>query len=456
MKKEKKSMSKKASGANRSVIPRVFDRSTILAVSVLLFLLAGVFSTFSSGVEREFVPTGVSKGIGFLTEEWRAVAYLSLMIVAFATAAAFMLGRGLNVLTVETWAKNEFYQVIASALLLTALIFALEFSEFFANDLAESLTDIPSQPNIDGASVRCENGVAQVYSAQSGEWQNTIEATCGSALRWRYNERTARWTESRGAKLECEKPCYFFVARAWLGSTFEKMASFLKGIASFYASLLFLDYSGVGLSVNVLAKFWIEISGNPFSGHGALANSLEIVASLITKAMLAVKFQELLLLYIQDGIYPLFVAAGFILRCFWFTRKLGGLLIAMGIGFYFVMPLMYTLGWYTVEFPVMKYETTMDEGIIPPGATGDVNALNARAKGDVFGMDQEKVSQYLFTKFDDSGRVTSPGALDLAARLVLVSFGIPLLAIFVWVGFVKGLSPALGGDVEIAGLTRIL
>lgn len=424
---------------------------------LLLVLLAGVFfSGFSSAQESEamnaYFEAHPSEGASFLTREWRSVSYIAIFLVMFASALAFMLGRGMNVLSVETWAKNEFYQAIASVILLTVLVWALEFTEFAANDLAKSLTDFPNVQESGGKPVKCEAGLA--YVLDGGDWVAAPSGVfCSSALKWRYNPATARWAESTVGGAECEKPCYFFVARAWLGSTFEKMVAFLKGITFLYANIAFINYSGAGVGVDLPINLELQIGFNPFSVNGLLLNALEVIASLITKAMLAVKFQELLLLYVQNGIYPLFVAVGFILRCFWFTRKLGGLMLAMGIGMYFTLPLMYTLAWYTIEFPVMKYALNADESLIPT-ASLNPDALGSRAKGGFDNLFDPE--EYLFTEWDEQGRVKNPGALDLAARLVLVGFGLPLLAIFVWIGFVKGLSPVFGGDVEIAGLTRIL
>ncbi|MBI5158536.1 hypothetical protein HY992_00260 [Candidatus Micrarchaeota archaeon] len=430
-------------------------RFVFLALLSALVLTA-VFAGFSRAQESEamtaYFEAHQSEGGSFLTREWRSVSYIAIFMVMFASALAFMVGRGLNVLSVETWAKNEFYQAIASVVLLTVLVWALEFTELNANELAKSLTDFPNVMEIGGKPVRCEGATAQVL--EEGGWTAAPSGVfCSSALKWRYNPATARWAEATVRGAECEKPCYFFVARAWLGSTFEKMVAFLKGIVNLYANISFINYSGMGVGVALPSNFEFQIGFNPFSVNGLLLNALEIVASIITKAMLAVKFQELLLLYVQNGIYPLFVAVGFILRCFWFTRKLGGLLLAMGIGMYFALPLMYTLAWYTVEFPVMKYEMSADSSLIPdPSLNPD--ALNSRAKGGFANLFSPE--EFLFSEWDENGKIVNPGALDLAARLILVGFGLPLLSIFVWIGFVKGLSPVFGGDVEIAGLTRIL
>jgi hypothetical protein len=48
------------------------------------------------------------------------------------------------------------------------------------------------------------------------------------------------------------------------------------------------------------------------------------------------------------------------------------------------------------------------------------------------------------------------GVIDATARLVFFSMFFTLLSVFATVGAIKGLSPLLGGDTEIAGLTHLI
>ncbi|MCL6089353.1 MAG: hypothetical protein M1530_04305 [Candidatus Marsarchaeota archaeon] len=48
------------------------------------------------------------------------------------------------------------------------------------------------------------------------------------------------------------------------------------------------------------------------------------------------------------------------------------------------------------------------------------------------------------------------GVIDNVAKIMIFSLIAPFIAIMVMLAFIKVLSPLLGGDVEIAGLTKLI
>ena len=48
------------------------------------------------------------------------------------------------------------------------------------------------------------------------------------------------------------------------------------------------------------------------------------------------------------------------------------------------------------------------------------------------------------------------GVLENTAKLLIYSTFVPFIALMATISFVKGLSPLLGGDVEIAGITHLI
>jgi Na+-transporting methylmalonyl-CoA/oxaloacetate decarboxylase beta subunit len=184
-------------------------------------------------------------------------------------------------------------------------------------------------------------------------------------------------------------------------------------------------------------------------------NSLELVISILLKALLSVKTQEFLLFYLSYLPIPFF-AAGILFRVPWFTRKLGGLLIALALGVYIILPLIYTLGWYTID------KTSVTVTVVPISAnsglfnTPDVGSLTPFQTPD---------TSVLFTSYACVEQATygcarytenSVGLLDVAGRTFVATLAIPLIAIFATIGFVRQFSPMIGGDAEIAGLTRMI
>jgi hypothetical protein len=70
----------------------------------------------------------------------------------------------------------------------------------------------------------------------------------------------------------------------------------------------------------------------------------EITFDWAMKIMTITKFQEVMLRFIAVALFPALFVIGAILRTFTFTRRLGGLLLAMAIALYFIFPSFYAFG----------------------------------------------------------------------------------------------------------------
>ena len=166
------------------------------------------------------------------------------------------------------------------------------------------------------------------------------------------------------------------------------------------------------------------------------------------REVLPAKPQEVGLVYATSLAGLLFII-GIVTRSVWFLRKFGGLLIAIGIGLYIILPLIYVLSWYTIDKSTATYS---DLEIDLPKA--DANLKDAIGSIAVSGFEPNIDS--LFTQYNDEGKTIKIGILDALGRAYLSNIVIPLLALFTTIGFVRQFSPMIGGDVEIAGLTRII
>jgi hypothetical protein len=253
------------------------------------------------------------------------------------------------------------------------------------------------------------------------------------------------------------------------------------------------------------------------------------------KIMMLTKFQEVLLRYIAIALFPALFVIGAILRTFTFTRRLGGLLLAMAIGLYFIFPAFYAFGalvmldlksqayndWMTNDkanpasltgqrIPDPPIANTMYiNDTIPvlggPSVTttqlhqdlSDYSAQGESPTGDAFtsqmetGKDQNgnplmplsgtdlsashtvtdqdmqkafnTVSEFKDTmskegKYDHflTNAWKANGPVDALARITFWSLFFGLFSIIGTIGAIRSLSITFGGDIEIAGLTRLI
>jgi len=368
---------------------------------------------------------------------WQSAGGLVIILSFFVMVLAWMAARAFQLRDLEMLAKNELFQVFASAILFGAFIVFVPLLESVSQEFGAAILG---------------NQTGWSYTNASGTWVITPKAGYTTYHYIASGKHAGRWESGGGPTIVCEYPCHFYLARAFLGRTYEQIAIQAGSAVKMYAELVFIETITIGVYLNILGYFAFSFNVVPFAGNSVLYEQLATALDIMAKAMMSVKFQEQALLYVQNGIFPIFLVAGVILRTLWFTRKLGGLLIAIAIGVYSILPLMYILGWYTID--VVPTFVSLNTDLIPSSATpkpSDVFLF----KHDLT-MDKEKVVDVLFTNYGAGGMPTSIGVLDTTAMLLIPAIGLPLLNLFVTIAFIKALSPALGGDIEIAGLTRLL
>ncbi len=80
--------------------------------------------------------------------------------------------------------------------------------------------------------------------------------------------------------------------------------------------------------------------------YGAIVvTPLETVLPLLVDGLLALSMQFYMILFFMQAALPIFLIPGIIFRAFLPTRSVGGMLIAIAIGTYLIMPIMYAIAF---------------------------------------------------------------------------------------------------------------
>ena len=364
------------------------------------------------------------------------ITYQTAIVIAIAlvlVAMGFIVARVFMIQAWEAWLRQEFTTIIFSGVLLVLFIGFNGVIETSANQLS---MDILS---------------STITSATAAG--KTVNVTY-----WKFNSNNGRWYQDSSPwnANTCESPCYFYIARAFLGSTYEKYVKMIvrdspsggllpskyKGLAPFYADSLLYESVGLGAGVDIrIATFTLafRFSYPGFAGRAIFNNTLEMVVNLMLKALGSLKAQEMVLFTFQN-LGGILFAAGIIFRVPWFTRKLGGLLVACAIGIYLIYPLVYVMGWYVVDRSTIDLDITIN-----PPDTSVADFFSPQGS-------TENLANILFTDYTTN----KIGLLDIVGRVYIPTLMIPVLAIFVTIGFIRHFSPMIGGDTEIAGLTHMI
>ena len=490
-----------------------------LAASAFALLLLGFAAPALAAGSTSFEAVWGKGG-----SNWGAVAAIAVLISILFTALAYMMGLTFQRKHLAVWAKNELYQALASA-------FMFAFILGFVTYLGAQAAVLSANPFLEykgcTSDSQCGSGGG---GSCLGDFECTPPRTCvyGSALDMVGNVLLGSnpGTCSNGfkcldndgdGKKNCTFSCASLVGAYTEGDTSYHIACARKLLQLSEGSMIaqsdqifnvnmriqilaaFMKYLDVSIMEEPLPPFWpweypsntaSGFSFNPYAGVTMFGDSLGYLLPFLFTWIASFMVQERFLAMIQYTLFPLLLALGLILRTFFFTRKLGGLLMAIAIGLYTVYPLMYILLgsqyaftetdiWYDKWNPLICSCDTTDMWWMGPGAA-TLGGSIVQQVGQQAGVISEPLNcPVRFCSLDLAGMIMlsarAPATLGvwsadplvlpvhwlfnlctIVGALMVPALFIPVVIIIVTVSFVKGLSPLLGGDVEIAGLTHLI
>ncbi len=299
------------------------------------------------------------------------------------------------------------------------------------------------------------------------------------------------------------RACHMEIASDYLQVMYETLRQNAVAYLSDYWWYGFLS----NLSINTSFLLDEKTGGLDFSllaGLSMPADYFSMLFELCFKMMMLVRAQQIFLDYTWYFIFPVLLSMGLMLRMLYFTRKLGGLLIAIALCAYVVFPMFYVVSsailfnflggtaanWHA--FGSNYNDNPATGGTTLPYTPGSVDmGANSGDSRTVFGQpainfdlcsedSQNKDASVSlqnafstgwksyehtgwFSQFFDFISLGSPsngfgpkGPIATLAMIMVFTLILPFLALMTTLASVKVLSPLLGGDVEIAVLSRLI
>ena len=440
-----------------------------IALGILLFLLAisfGCASSSSSGGGT------IENSAAFTYWGWLSMTGIALLIVILLLSLGYMASVFLADEKMKAWVKKEVGQAVVSAIIVAIVISSLYI---FDSGLRTVIAEAGQDQGQDKLHVPWEN---YIYSGVCCDPSTTM---CIKVMRH-------------------GMPCQSLVAIDYLQMIYES----LEKTSDVYYAKHFQNAFIAGLSggFSILGyDFLPTFSVNPFAFMTMNADFYSILFDLAIKNMMLVKAQQIFFEYFGMVVFPLMLSMGLVLRIFYFTRKLGGLLIALSLAFYYVFPLAYTLcdailfgmmgGWTQANRNTLglTYDGSGSGGAIPfldvaftmPDAKKEDPLFSQSIAYDICGTaspaDSSAQEGYLssfrnnwnslsgmgwFSKsFGNYGTIVGngfapDGPIGSLSSLFMFTLIAPFLGLMVSLAFFKVLSPLIGGDVEISLLSRLI
>ncbi|HNT60386.1 MAG TPA: hypothetical protein PKJ97_00220 [Candidatus Bilamarchaeaceae archaeon] len=263
----------------------------LLCLLAALALVAGIWAQAgaSSILEHEQERTTL---LGSIANDWQIYTVLIMMVMLGLVALAYAIANAFSLPDLRAWADVELGEIFASALLLIFIIGIVLFI-----DMAVRGTIAPSFPG------SCERG-----------------GFCAANIAYDY--------------LESYKKAAFGLYESILKSNMEKAREATQGHTVGVQDMIYL-YITYRFRTGGPEMITVEMYDQLLQNLGAIIGTLMA--------------QGFVLKFLSLRLAPIAIFLGIILRTFFMTRKLGGLLLAFGLGFLVVYPLTYALAWYTLD-----------------------------------------------------------------------------------------------------------
>ncbi len=326
---------------------------------------------------------------------WQGIAIVAIAAGIFFNALVYMAGMALEAENLKRYARAEGLQITASALII-----------FFAVSLLYTLT------NGAGQSLSALSFMGEVIGSGSVIHCNAEQV---KADNYNYNI----WKDygfGRGplAAFKCKVQ--------------EKITALDTAYSNLYNANMGPEKS---LSICYMlfgAPVWCN--SWDLSQHQKVEQN-HLLTSKIVGLLMPLHAQYTLAEYLQQNMLAVFLPAGLVMRIFPFTRGLGGLFIAIAVGFFFVFPTFFVL----TDSSFVKSDTQ-------PVADTTAGMCFSGFKGAAV-LQSIANSQAAATE----GSLAAMNTTELLYQITIGAMFYPFVALVLTLIFVRALTPLLGGDL---------
>ena len=266
----------------------------LLLLALMLVFLFGCTQQDNTVTKTQFEEETQASGLE-IARDWKLLSVFALILSVMLVAIAYMVGIGMEMPEIKAWANNELSQIIANAIIIASLVGVIVFIDILANAIVLS-----SGLNI---------------------------AECGDVTQSCLQGVTRAYFESYVAAAESG-------AKSTLMNNVNAAAMANRRIGLYCLTIYCLQ---VGTTTTIAGHYILDM------------DMYAIIFEYYTNLLASMEAQQFFVSEISFNLGPVILAIGVVARSFFFTRKLGGLLIAVAVGIMFFLPGMYIFDWITLD-----------------------------------------------------------------------------------------------------------
>jgi hypothetical protein len=224
---------------------------------------------------------------------------------------------------------------------------------------------------------------------------------------------------------------------------FDSTVTLLVPLAAMYAGLSIINSMSFNLGVMSLG-----ISGS----MKPILTSISYAIDALTIALMSIEIQGFLLMFISASAMSILMPIGITLRCFYFTRRLGGTILAITIGLFAVLPMTYVLdatiiNSYAVSFNPSSLTPTMSNAT---GLQGNLlNEVSNYQSGASNSIGAFNYITGLVSGFISSVQQFLSGLANFVGIIVVQAFLMPAFSIILTMVSMRELARILGSEVNL-------
>ncbi|MEM4633591.1 MAG: hypothetical protein QW275_00365 [Candidatus Anstonellaceae archaeon] len=228
--------------------------------------------------------------------DWKSASLIGIMVAIGIIAIAAMIGHSFNLSEVKAFANRELMQAVVSALLIFGIMGAIIF----------------------------------------------FDSTARMAI------------EAGGLPVACnpDEPCYISAAKQYLQNIYDVAKESAENSLKESFESQKIASTGMSIQFNIWQLAFAGSNTRWNAGYSIKAERAMATFETVSRLMVSIYAQKYFIEVISFAIAPIFLLLGIILRTFFFTRKLGGLMLAIAVSLFIVYPLTFAFAWYTLNVTV--------------------------------------------------------------------------------------------------------
>jgi len=228
------------------------------------------------------------------------------------------------------------------------------------------------------------------------------------------------------------------------------MSSYVKTVDSI---MILSAISGYYVQGQIMViGVYLDITGSfmPFAAFGCAISALQYLSNLVLLSVSVAKAFSVVTEVISVSLLNFLLPVGIVLRCFSPTRELGGIFMSLAIGLFLFYPMMFALSYLImgqpqpIELPSTEWYSKVIGYTASFSAAGFFSGGQLVLTAATLGPAIDMVSGSIFS------------ALESIGLTLLPVFILPAITWIIIAMLVRNLSSALGAEIDISSLARMI